>query len=106
MGGSWLALSPTISLAHTGGNRTILKERVGIAGEGGQRMPRRDHRAACSWMAQRTESLARKHESFTYGTGLTKLANVYKMNVTGLRNTYVLLASMRQSHRSRPCTLY
>ena len=39
--------------------------------------------------AQSTWSLQR-HRTYT-------LENVYKMNVTGLSNTYVLLASMRQS---------
>ena len=51
-------------------------------------------------------SLLFKDESFTYGTGLTLLANVCKMNVTGLSNTVVLLASMRQLNNSGLCALY
>ena len=45
-----------------------------------------------------------KHEAYN-GTRLTFLANVYKMNVTGPSNTY-MLAPMRQSHNFGPCTLY
>ena len=52
------------------------------------------------WPASRAVAAIKHEDNIRHMT--YTLENVYKMNVTGLLNTYVLLASMRQSLNLSP----